>query len=42
MRKRILGKGLQRMPETMKRMMRGESSMEKVSADFDEKYEPYK
>jgi hypothetical protein len=41
MRKRILGKGLQRMPETMKRQMRGEAPFERVKHDFDEKYEPY-
>jgi putative FmdB family regulatory protein len=41
MRKRILGKGLQRMPETMKRQMRGEAPFERKKDDFDEKYEPY-
>lgn len=39
MRKRILGKGLQRMPETLKRQMRGEAPFERKSDDFDKKYE---
>ena len=34
MRKRILGKG--RMPETMKRVMRGEDPMTRKKDDFDE------
>ena len=39
MRKRILGRKLQRMPETMKRQMRGAAPIARVKHDFDEKYE---
>ncbi|MHC5213956.1 MAG: FmdB family zinc ribbon protein [Planctomycetota bacterium] len=40
MRKRILGRKMQRMPETLKRQARGEPAIPKVKHDFDEKYEP--